>query len=482
MIDTIKFGIPLSKGQHKKLLKLLFSRDSFEWAQINRYSGEIRFLRCRGLVNLDRESFHREVSWDIPETYRTDNTFLVVELSLPKFWYGHNIRLLYNFVDALRELKKIFEKQLHCRFIDVMKWQLFRVDVCYNWQCPNQETAQKLINSLKRFHFPRKQPVIYSSTVLFKGTTYSLKFYLKLPEFIKNDKDALLKENASLEWVNHLENLADGVIRCEAILRRRYLKRKNLLTVADLAKSKIAFQFDDHLIDLENMLNYHSKFNEILYMITVYEYAKNHNLDIEIAHYRFSCIPHPKDNFDIDNEENLLDIERYMQPYNDNKRHYAPEYEVIINGKKLSYEGGGYTTIDVDEPSGILSYFLSKFLGDYRGMDSLEVIEEKLLSKYKPARATKLIGFWLYVQKFGTEKAKAIFGVRSYYRCKHDLKEANVSLIEPLNLVVVDDEFLANFKFNIPSPFVTNKVDDFRDHENIVNLENYRHQRNLSND
>lgn len=118
----------------------------------------------------------------------------------------------------------------------------------------------------------------------------------------------------------------------------------------------------------------------------------------------------------------------------------------------------------------LLQYFLGRFLGGNRGMDSADQVEIKLLNKFKQVKAARLTSFWLYVQKFGSEKAKQVFGNDSYYASKRDLKAADVSLIEPPKLVLVDKDFIQSFKFELPSPHVTNIVDDFRDSDNILNL------------
>lgn len=236
MIDTIKVGIPLSESQLNKLLELVASVNQWQWVQYHPQSGDLRFLRLRGIAEADQNSFHRNIHWDIPDRYRTDDTFLTVELSLPKFTYGHNIHLLYGWIDALKDLKKQFEKELHCRFPDVLEWRVRRVDSCYTWRCPSQLTAQNLLDSLKRLRYPRKEPTIRPESIFFKGNTYSLKIYLKLPEFKVHDMKELIKGKANLEWVNHLENLATGVIRIEATLRQKYLERKNIKTIADLVK------------------------------------------------------------------------------------------------------------------------------------------------------------------------------------------------------------------------------------------------------
>lgn len=54
------------------------------------------------------------------------------------------------------------------------------------------------------------------------------------------------------------------------------------------------------------------------------------------------------------------------------------------------------------------------------------------------------------------------------------MKAAGVSLIEPVNAASTDDHFVRRFRLEIPSPYTTNNVDDFRDSGNILNMPNLK--------
>lgn len=419
MLDSIKVGIPLSPLQHKKLLKLANQDDRWQWVQRQANTGDLRFVRSRGLLLLDHHSYHRKINWDIPDVYHPDDCYLVVELSLPKFWYGHNIHLLYNYADALHELKKLLQKQLHCKFPDIIYWKVFRLDPCYNWLFPSQDDSQRYLDSLKHLHFPRKRPVIYPTSIVFVGATYSFKFYLKLPEFRKHDRVQLLKDKASLEWVNHLEQMATGVLRCEATLKRKYLKRRGINVFGDLLKTQILAKLPD-----------------------------NEDIDYELPEYSEPLIE-------------LCQIAWRRIPFGDNSVTLTYEYNQteasLVFYKKTHLRR-------------ILEDLIKKFIGENSGMDTADRVEAKLMKKYKPVKAARLVGFWLYIQRFGSEKAKAHFGHNSYYVAKRELKAASVSLVEPPVLIASEQRFLDKFRLEIPSEFVTNKVDDFRDSNNLLNL------------
>lgn len=448
MLDTIKFGIPLTEGQYEKLRFRLSEEDRWQWVQQNLKLGEIRYLRHRGLFDVDLKSYHREIFWDIPDSYRKDETFLVIELSVPKFWYGHNIHLLYDFLEPLKELKKLLEKELNLRVSDVETWQVFRADVCYAWRCDNQRFAEQILASLKKLHFPYKQPMTYPDGILFKGKTYSFKFYLKLPEFKKHDKKALIEDKARYEWINHLESKAEGVIRCEANLKRRYLKLKGIETIGDLARpTRHLIPNDDLLENYPEILKNRETYLKAIGSINSFQLALKYPVKVLVV-----------EDSDIGT------------PLNDGDICSAPAYELEINGLPIDFKGGSFTVRVLDNPTTILQYFLDKYLGSYKGMDTAEQVKLKLLEKYKPVKAARLMGFWLYVQRFGSQETKAFYGHNSYYVAKRDLKSAEVSLLEPSKAIEASQRFLDSFRIEIPSSYATNRLDDFRDSDNLLNL------------
>lgn len=452
MIDTVKVGIPLTRYQLEKLNKLLSQDDRWQWVQLQPTTGEVRFLRVKGVTELDRESFHREIAWYIPDHYNPEECCLVVELSVPKFWYGHNIYLLYGFLDALRELKKTFEKQLNCRFVDVLEWRLFRVDICYAWKTPSQNIARQILDSLTHLHYPRKKPTIYpGESILFVGRTYSLKFYLKLPEFLKNDRKALLRQKASLDWINYLEKLATGVLRCEATLRYQYLKNKKIETIGDLARPTTSLEWNQDFIDL-NPGVLEDQFKLYASIMVINGYTLSQKLGT-----------------------NLVDIFQRIEtkneiPLEDGDVCEAPPMTLEFAGIEYRHNGGGYTVRKKDNSTTILQYFIQKFIGDNRGMDTADQVKTKLLDKYKTNKAARLLGFWLHVQRFGSENAKELYGRNPYYVAKTELKEAGVSLIEPPKVLDRAERFIEQFSLDVPSPHVTNAVDDYRDSGNLLNL------------
>lgn len=437
MIDTIKVGIPLTEKQFLKIRNTAYDSDREQWAKIKLNTGEINLLRISGLAELDQHSYHRDIRWDISGHYIPGENYLTVELSLPKLFYGHNVSLLYAWTKALHILKDCLEKAFRLtrlKLPDISTWQVWRADICYAWRCPSQSTAQQLLNSLKHLHYPRKKPITYETSIVFPGRLSSLKFYLKLPEFMAHDRKELLKEKASLDWIDHLEALANGVLRFEITLRRQALKRLGFQTVADLAQTNTELIWDE----------------------TFTEQDFNPNLAI-------ACITAWNSTKNLPGSTQLSDGLRLEAP--------AGQFRIDADTPMIyNHPGGGFTVSRQDVLVATALKFLIKFLGDNVGMEKADQIQAKLLEHYKPVKAARLVSFWLYAQKFGTQEAKESFGHNSYYVAKRDLKKAGISLIEKPKIVTSANlEFINKFRFNIPSEYAVNKIDDFRDHSNILN-------------
>jgi len=450
MIDTLKLGIPLSENQYKRIRKIASDCDRWQWVLHNEFSGDLLFRRVSGVAKTDGESFHRELRWDIPGHYESDCK-LTLEFSVPKYWYGHNIHLLYDFVSALRHLKQGLENQFQLKtralLPDVLTWEVFRVDVCYTWRFPTQQACHQYLESLKRLRFPQKKPIIYPTSIMFAGVSYSLKFYEKLPEFKQHDRKEMLRGKTDLAWINHCEDLADGVLRTEATLRRKYLKRQGIHTVNDLTRTVQGFEWEDGQIP---------------------ESEEEKMLTIFLA----SSLKLREKGVDLQPIAN--GTSQSETPLEDGLELFVPPFEFDFDG--TPYKRSDSTTLTFrkrDNLVAILQYFLTKFVGAQAGMQTVDQVQLKLMEVYKPVKAARLVSIWLYVQRFSSAEAREIFGRDSFDYSRREMKKAGVTLIEPptaKTITVIERDFFQNFNLEVPSEHVTNKVDDFRNASNVLNF------------
>ena len=444
MLDSIKVAIPLSKSQHARLISKTHDEDAWQWCQFNPTLGELRFVRHKNLIETDGESFHRQLRFDFDTTW-TPKSRLILEFSVPKFWYGHNIHLLYGWIDALKQLKKLIEEQFkltRMKLPQVEDWHILRADFCYAWRFPTQEKAQAYFDSLRAMTFPYKQPVIRPTSIGFPGETYTVKVYLKRPEFFTHDRKELLKSNASLEWINHLELLSTGVLRFEISARKRWLNRNGIYQVSDILHKDAHLVFD-RLQAGQTLEDAYIGFMGVMQSMGVQ--------GRQILDGDFSSVDSGKS---FTPEARTY---RFRGADGDVVQHYI-ENPV---GFRL-YKHGAILEIIIK--------MLKKFVGG-GAMLSDHQVQAKLMDAYTSQKAARLTAFWVYVQRFGLDKTKETFGKNSYYSARSDLKKAGVDLLErPDNVVFLDDEFLSRFRLKAPSSDVTNSVDDFRDSGNVLNL------------
>lgn len=446
MIDTIKLHIPLTEGQHRCIIQVACSNDRDQFAKVNLSSGELRLLRIVGLAATDQHSFHRDIRWDIPPTY-TPDACLVVELSLPKFWYGDNVRLLHTPRKALNLLRdylnKAFRLRSKRRLPQIEIWRVNRLDVCYTWRFPNQQIAQHFLDALKQQRFPYKQPTIRPTSITFTGgkySTYSAKFYLKLPEFLSHDAKAMRKAKAAESEIRLREILAEGVLRFEVTLREKWLRRNEIETVADVLEPFTEFIFDGEMVEKLKPF-----------------WSPKLTLGAVLGYWV---------------EKNGLHDQRVSEVMKDGAYLSAPP--LIFNIDSIVYEhpGGGFRVkVTENRPEAILVEMLEKMVGQNPGLGLADKVRQRLLENYKPTTAANLTAFWLYVQKFGSESAKEVYGKQPYYYKKRQLKKANVSLLEQKDeTLIVGKDFFNSFSLSIPSEHVGNKYDDERDSMNVLNI------------
>lgn len=410
----------------------------------NPKTGDMVLRHYSGSLPPNFDSHHREIKFSVPPRWDSDKTFLTAELSLPKLWYGHNVSLLYNWRNALESLRSLFNQafQLHTKSVltSVNEWVLTRVDFCYNWKFPTQDTAQSFLDSLKGLKYPRKSSTIRPTSISFVGETYSFKFYLKHPEFRAHDLKKMAKMGASLEWIEHIEKQALGVLRAEATCRAKYLRRLEIVTVDDLLKIHRTFEIKG----IEPVSEAHQT--------AAILFASNHRL------------PKNKDGFV--NFQGETPLENGVVTVVD--QDWALETDTVC------FFGEPFTLIckSVERPTRILQNLLSNFVGDDPAMRRVDKVQIVLEEHYKSQKAARLTAFWLYCRHFGSEKAKEKYGRDSFYAGKRDLKNAGVSLIDEVTSKVIelDQSFIDNFRLVIPSEYTTNKFDDFRDGQNLLNL------------
>lgn len=167
--------------------------------------------------NIELGSYHRTVA--IKSTNLPQGFF--VEFSVPKYFKGNNVEMIYphQLPEILAQLYVELCNYLNYKLADISTWPIYRLDVCYNWIFKDQNEATYAMDFLRRIDFPRKKKYTYDTSVMYKGTAYTVKFYAKGAEFQAHDFDKLEINRAMA-----LQTWADRIVRFEVNLKRVYLQ------------------------------------------------------------------------------------------------------------------------------------------------------------------------------------------------------------------------------------------------------------------
>lgn len=211
MVDTIKLLIPLENIQLIEELKgnlMRFRKEDLK-------TGKVQFEFHR--ANIELGSYERNVSIFSSENPKG----FFVEFSLPKYQKGNNVEMIYP-----HEIPNIMENLYLelCKFMNYdlpnfNLWRIYRLDICYNWIFKDESEAIRVIDFLKRINFARKKKYVWDTSLMYKGSSYTAKFYAKGAEFLVHDyKELPMNRSVALQqWANR-------IVRFEVSIRKQQLK------------------------------------------------------------------------------------------------------------------------------------------------------------------------------------------------------------------------------------------------------------------
>jgi II/X family phage/plasmid replication protein len=215
MIDTIRFRIKLDKDQFNSIIK-----KSVETSKIDNSSQTLKFRVYN--TNIELGSFDRNINIFCSDS---NPDFAFLELSIPKFYYGQNVSLFYcnDLESVLRNIKDDLERYFGI-FPDIQYWEIMRIDICYAWKFLSQDIAERVLELIRSYKMTKKKIYNYDSSIFQKGSTYSIKWYLKKPEFYYHDFPYLLKKYKE-SYAYEIANFSEGVLRFEVTMRHIHLQR-----------------------------------------------------------------------------------------------------------------------------------------------------------------------------------------------------------------------------------------------------------------
>jgi len=211
MIDTIRFKIPINENLVSDLKKT-----GEEVIKYNHETKTVKYRIYKQCIQLG--SYNSDVSIFIDFS---DSLF--IEFSLPKYVLSHNVYLLYDYKKAIEKFYFDISMNISQSFPPPESWVIQRLDICYAWKFKNEEEAFFVLNRIKDLDFERKKKYIHDTSVMYKGSAYTVKFYMKQPEYFKHDFKKLIFRGQE-DLAHHVFDVARGVLRYEVTIKKDGLK------------------------------------------------------------------------------------------------------------------------------------------------------------------------------------------------------------------------------------------------------------------
>lgn len=241
MIDTLKLLVPIEDASLLATLEGNLTR--FRKEDLKK--GETLFEFYSSNVNMG--SYHRNVM--LKSSKNPEGLF--VECSWAKYDKGNNVEMIYPH-DLLDIGERLYVEL--CTYLDyalppISTWPVYRLDVCYNWLFKDEDEAIYAMDFIQRIDYPRKKKLLWDTSVMYQGSAYNIKFYLKGKEFWKHDFKEIEELDGDRSYF--LQQWAKRILRYEVGLRREYLSQfmglKNVY-LDDIANDDVILDILEHFL------------------------------------------------------------------------------------------------------------------------------------------------------------------------------------------------------------------------------------------
>jgi II/X family phage/plasmid replication protein len=243
MIDTIRFRGDFISLEHLPKIQ-------FELETLIKTKGDVTLFEfTSGQL---KGSYDNRISFTIKDmdwvynialarpVYESVPPYFICELSLHKFYMGHNV---FGFDDDLSRIYAVYdflEMSFDCTFIRRETVELLRIDLSEVYKYKTTEEVKAIFHGLKNHRRYRTKPSTYKDTgIYYPGTMTTFKIYDKHEEFKAHDFKKLKKNN--LEDANYVYDMSKNVVRLECEIHKKKLNElygRNVF-VEDLIMSKI---------------------------------------------------------------------------------------------------------------------------------------------------------------------------------------------------------------------------------------------------
>lgn len=149
--------------------------------------------------------------------------YFVCELSLHKFFVGHNV---FGFDDDLSKIHTVYDYLENvvfgCEFIRREIVQVLRIDLAEVYKFDTKDQVLNIFHGLKNHRKYRTKPSTYKNTgIYFPGTMTTFKIYDKHEEFKAHDFKKLKQRD--LEHANEIYDISKNCVRLECEIHKKKL-------------------------------------------------------------------------------------------------------------------------------------------------------------------------------------------------------------------------------------------------------------------
>lgn len=431
LLNAVKYA----KNKRSSLHSVEMTREEYA-SFINKRSTMMFFAQYADsgrtqLIDMASEFTEPSSNYKVRIRPRLDRDYLEVNLSVPKFLYGHNVgQFIIDISDPIfsitrHQMFKYQAQDVHNKLIKFIKFffvrvfntipdfrtvQVMRIDYCYNQIFHSKQAASDYLRvqkGIRKMYYKGTDINDYKNTVWFPATYHTFKIYAKGDEFKKHDLKNLrrfnaLNEGKRIKNIDRILALAERTNRYEItyknagidyIYKTRYLPRVNRRNSEEIKKylRLNVRRRNKKLLEIQkHTWNYYNK-----------QYHKRHEFYLEIPEEL------------KENKKNFLS-ERYV---------YKAKFDIDL------FHMLATKFYEVSQ-----EFKIKKTYGEV-GMDLLNIKEKLLIQKrkYSSRKNFASSGISLFLQElaknnfnFDSVKNSGIFPEASFYRYKKQLKNIGI--------------------------------------------------------
>lgn len=232
MFDTIKIKSPIINNN----LAFKIENECIVRSGLDMKSGEYIYCITSGTLT---GTYDNRISIRVlDDTVKYEGKYVIIEGSINKLLFGHNIKgdsRLKDIDYCVRHLVSFVENSLGIMLPFYREWYVMRIDYSINYKIGHNNVVS-WFEQMNNIYYPRRRVIRHGlESIMFPGSTTTLKMYDKHKEYKAHDYKVL--KNINEEKADKLLFFSYGIIRIEVEIKKRkfeYDLNKKNPTVEDI--------------------------------------------------------------------------------------------------------------------------------------------------------------------------------------------------------------------------------------------------------